>query len=344
MLYHLACIEKEDGAGVMKAFLKNKKLVLLFFGAIVLIQYLIMGHSPFLRIPGWPSQELTISYPYGFVRRGLMGSLVAIMSQLFHVELFTMILFVQLLGTAVFVGLLFFFFYLVMKESDNTSVVIMILLFLAMGGIGFYFADWGEMDIFMLSVTIIACMLIIKDKYVWLIPFLAAVCVMIHEGYVLMYLGIILALLLYRVTVETDERKKKKYWLCLFSTGLIAAVLFIYFYFFSVSVSKNHIDEIIVNSEIFLQSQVYTRNLKYIYEGTALPNCAMWVDGAPTPNFFIRMFAVVLNILVCLPVISIIVDFWKMVLKNYADSKKTRLISKRPIIDAFKTKMKCGTL
>ena len=311
----------------MKALLRNKKIILLFFGLIVLIQYLILGGSALMRLTGWPSQELTVNYSFGFIRRGFIGSFITLISRLFPIDIHTIIVFTQLFGTIVFVGLLFFIFFYVMKKNDNASTIQIILLFLAMGSIGFYFADWGEMDIFMLSISLVSCLLIIKDKFIWLVPLLTAVCVMIHEGYVFMYFGIIVALLLYRAAMETNLEKKKKYWLCLFSTGFLAASLFIYFYFFSISISKNHIDEIIANAEHILNSQVYTNNLKYIYEGNTLPNSPMWVNRAPTHEFFIRMFAVMMNTLVCLPVISILNDFWKMVMKNTPDKKRRRLIA-----------------
>jgi len=226
----------------------------------------------------------------------------------------------QLLGTLVLIALLFVFFYYLLKRTEIHSSTMMILFFVALGSIGFYFHNWGQLDIYMLSVTIIACFLIIKDKYIGLIPFLMAMCVMTHEGYVMMYFGIVMALLIYR-TYNTVDKDRKKYLLCLISTGSIAACLFVYFYYFSVSVSRVHIDEILANTDQILNISIRTndwalRNMNYIFTGSALPESAMWVRGAPSIYFFTFILAALINVLVCLPVIIIMVKFWRSVFKS----------------------------
>ena len=193
----------------------------------------------------------------------------------------------------------------------------MILLFIALGTIGFYFDRWGELDMFLISLSLLACFLIIRDKFLWLVPLLVAVCVMIHEGYVLMYFGIIMALLLYRAAVATGKNKKK-YWICLFATGLIASILFVYFYFFSVSVSSVHINEILANEESILGVPSLVDHMNYIYTG---------ISKIPTEFFYLNIFVVTMNLLVCLPVILIMIDFWRMVIQQNTDKRKKILIA-----------------
>jgi hypothetical protein len=208
------------------------------------------------------------------------------------------------------------------KKTNDAALKMMILLFVAMGGIGFYFFYWGEMDIFMISISVVACMLIIKNKNIWIIPFLSAICVMIHDGYVLMYFGVLMALLLFRATTEEDKDNKKRFWICLFSTGILTTALFIYFYFFSVSVSRVHIDEILASAEHILRTPLHEGNMKYIFAGNGVPNDAMWVQGNPTPYFLFRMISVCLNILVCLPIIVLLSRFWKNVLRHTIDRRR----------------------
>jgi hypothetical protein len=309
----------------MKAFLSNKKVILLFLGWVVLVQYLLMAKPFFVFYPGWPSHEVTVNYSYGFIRRGFIGTLVALMSRILPVDIQTVIWGTQLLGTLFLTVLLFIFFYYMIKHIANLYAAMIIILFATLGGIGFYFYNWGQLDIFMLSLTIVACFLIIRDKYLWLIPLLMGVCVMIHEGYVMMYFGIVMALLVYRSAVSTDTDKKKKYWLCIFSAGLVASALFVYFYFFSVSVSRVHIDEILANAEQILKIPLQTDNMKYIFARSALPYDMMWVEGKPTIHFLIRMIVLCMNCIVCLPVIILMIGFWKTVLRQTSDKKKKRI-------------------
>jgi hypothetical protein len=325
-------MEQEDGDRFMKAFLKGKKAIFIIYGAIVLIQYLILGGLFVSKPLGWSSLALTLDYSYGFIRRGFIGTFINFISQALRVDVLPVILFTQFAGTAVLTALLFIFFFMIIKRTERASVKIMVLLFLALGPIGFYFEDWGELDIFLISLTVIACILIIKDRFIWLIPLIAAVCIMIHEGYVMMYLGVIIALLLYRSGVETDKIKQKNYRTCLFSTGLAATFLFVYFYFFSVSVSRDHIDKILVNAEqilniSFQENDWALSNAKYLYAGSGLPSNPMWKNGLPGISFYPRMFSVLMNILVCLPVILMLIDFWKLVILGTSDKKKRIILA-----------------
>lgn len=261
-----------------------------------------------------------------------MGSFVKLISQALCVDGLSVILVTQFLGTIILVVMMFIFFNLLLKKTDHVSSIMMILLFIVIGAMGFYFSDWGELDIYMIPITLVASMLIIKDKHLWLIPFLSAICVLIHEGFVLMFFGIILALLLYRAGVETDTTKRKNYWLCLFSTGFIASALFVYFYFFSTKISRDHIDEILLNAEktlnfSFQENSWALKNMKYIFAGFGLPNNPMLINGLPTNYFFLHMLAVLMNLLVCLPVILTLIDFWKTVIQSSTDRRKKVFIT-----------------
>jgi hypothetical protein len=274
---------------------------------------------------------MTVNYSFGFIRRGFMGSFVELVSQTLRGDSLTIIYITQFVGMIIFIALLFGFFFLNINKTDSVAPKMMILFFIAMGSLGYYFFNWGEMDVYMISITLVACILIIKDKCIWLVPLLSAICVMIHEGYVMMYLGIIIALLLYRAAVATGK-DKRKYWICLLSTGLIASALFIYFYFFSTSVSRVHIDEIIANTERIFKfslpedgwSQI---NMRYIFAGTNLPFEPMWGGRVPTEYFYWLMFIVLMNLLICLPIVLTLIDFWKMVIRQNTDKRKKIFIA-----------------
>ena len=125
-----------------------------------------------------------------------------------------------------------FFIYIAFRTKD-IRLNILLLLFASTDLIGFYFWDWGEPDVVMIPITIIACILIIKNKYIWLIPVLLSLCMMIHEAYVMMYFSVVIGLLFIRYT-SSSGKDKKRYLSCLLTTGLLCSLLFIYFYFFTV--------------------------------------------------------------------------------------------------------------
>ena len=178
----------------------------------------------------WQACELCLNYSYGFIKRSLLGTLVSFFANDLNIGYERSIIGLMIMEEIIFtIVLLAFVLYLINKYKDPTLNLCLILL-LAMNVAGFYYYDWGEPDLLMISFTLAACLLIVRGKFLWVVPLLASLCVLIHEGFVMMYFGIIIAVLLVK-SISGDNNARIKYVSLLIITGFVCSALFIYLHF-----------------------------------------------------------------------------------------------------------------
>lgn len=317
-----------------KYLLNNKKLIptetpttiyLLVLALLIDVSFYL--RSPFELQHEWQVNELSFNYSYGFIKRGFVGSIVKLISSIFNIDYVTAIIIVQFVGELVFATLLFGFIIYAVKKINNKKANFIILLFFSFHIIGAYCFDWGEPDIYLISITVLMCLILLHNRFLCTIPILSAVCVMIHEGYPLMYFGIPMALLFYKTFEEKDNKKRIYKGILFFVTGFTVSGLFIYFYFFS----NNYVK---CSSEAFISyvkntiGEFYTqdRNILYIlFDYEKGPYHAMWIDGKPTAHFGYRLIAVFMNLAVCLPFLSLLFRFWKNVI-SYSESIEKKIV------------------
>lgn len=265
----------------------------------------------------WQSIEMIMSYRYGFVRRGLMGSVALILSKIFGTDRYNTIKFIQLAGEIVFCALIIvlvvYLIRLCKNETQQNVVIFLSAVFLQLAGFGLYLYDWGEPDIYMVSLTIIAVMLILSKRCVFLVIPISCICEMIHEGYALMFFPVIFALLFYCFCTEKDKKEKRKYFIILFLTTLFTAVLFFYFYFFSTPI-KNFTAEEVLNefNTVYKKKlpEMLDKNVRYIWLGAENYALPLWKNGEPTFMFFDRMDAFKLSIIVTFPCLAYFLLIW----------------------------------
>lgn len=109
-------------------------------------------------------------------------------------------------------------------------IIILLTIFAVPIFVGQY--NFGRSDMYCVIVSLLAVMLIITQKVEWLVIPLAALGVMVHQGYVFMYANVILVLLLYRF-FRGSKKDKIKYGILFLSTFLVISILFLYFELFS---------------------------------------------------------------------------------------------------------------
>ncbi len=178
------------------------------------------------------------SYRWGFLSRGLTGTVFQLLDQILPWNLLTY------RGTQIFsmgMDLLFVlallaFFYVCLKRSEESLNHGMAACMLVLSTFAFpeyvTFVNMGRIDSIMAVLTILAVYLLIKEKWEWLVVPISAVGVCVHQGYVLMFAGVIWVLLLLKA-IDKPRERKAKYILLLGSSVLICGVLFLYFNYFS---------------------------------------------------------------------------------------------------------------
>ena len=133
------------------------------------------------------------------------------------------------------------------KYNDN----VMIFLIFAMPIISRMFLtpdNLGRTDIFMIIISIVACLLVVKDRLIFLVIPLCSVAMMIHQGYAFMFFNIVVAILLYRIVVAKDNKHSKKYYITILAIVSVVVIgLLLYFELFS---SKFHAHDMETYNEI----------------------------------------------------------------------------------------------
>ena len=301
-------------------YFSNKNTIIAIF-IIMLADLFQIRSSIFALQKQWQTNELVINYSYGFVRRGLLGSIVNLMSNLFNISYDKAIVFFGIIGEIAFVCILLLFTVKVIKTVNNSYFNFLVLLAFGMHIFGFYFYDWAEPDIFIIILTVFMCALVIKDRFLLLIPILASACVCIHEGYVLMHFCIVCAILIYKIAAA-KETKKRIYYITVFGlTGITVGGLFGYFYFLSNNYINVDSNTLLNNvTDIVGERITQKENLFNVFYGIGEYVDPMWLDGKPTVDFYKRMIAALMILILCSPIIVLIARFWKKVIKHEQSS------------------------
>lgn len=296
-------------------------LLLIFSILIQLIRYRELILFPQIR--EWNTQELTMNYSYGFIRRGLLGTVVSFFRNCFNMDFLNAVKLVQHVGMILFTASFLLFLWKLLKDNKDKSFCFIALVLASLNMWGFNFKLYCLLDTYMLFLTFIMVYLIMSDKALFLIPLFAGACVLIHEGYPMMFFGIIVSLLIYRFCYSDNNKARVKYAVIFILTGMAVSSLFLYLYLLHPRIENVDIELILANCRKLLgDDSIDLSNLRFIWlDGTIMSGSqhatsVMWIDGKPTKWFFDLTKIALLNALVLSPLIFMTAKFWVKIIKN----------------------------
>lgn len=194
------------------------------------------------------------SYRYGFISRGLMGTLLELFDGLIPGNQMTYdtIYLWSGVATLFFFVCLFVFYYVVLMKRDGIwqtrQQYLVILLSVFAFPMFVTEENFGRLDVYLTILMLLCMILLVVQKAEWLVLPLCCVGVLIHQGFVFMNVNIVLVLLFYRLL--TQEGAKKRYYLILFVlTAAAVSGLFLYFEFFSHVNGPEIYDEVVANAK-----------------------------------------------------------------------------------------------
>ena len=212
---------------------KRKRFIAFLAAADVVLLFYYLAE----RVNSYNATLLAFSYQYGFIPRGFVGTVYQLLDRLLPADLRTYgaVNGFVLITTVGYAVLLFIFLYFILQRIGAAARTA--------GGAeteekvyplaGYY--NFGRVDMYLVLLSMLSVALLIREKGIGLLVLLAPLCVMIHEGYVFMYLNILLVLLLYKALSYMEageERRARRYLLLLALIVGAASVLFLYFMFF----------------------------------------------------------------------------------------------------------------
>ena len=193
---------------------------------------------------------LAFNYSYGFISRGFLGTLYLGLNEIlpFDILNYESVVNITLIATTIIV---FTFFILAIvllikiEEKYHLNVQYLIFFFTLFFVPMFYSVrNMGRPDVYMMFFTFLGLILIVCEKFEWLLVPLAILSVMVHQGYVFMFYNIFMYLLAYKAFRNTGK-KRTKYLSILITSFLSVSVLFVYFNFFSHINGQEIYDEIV---------------------------------------------------------------------------------------------------
>lgn len=233
----------------------KKKQISRFMWLLILLSCAIFFLDYDERVLPYNSTILAFSYKYGFISRGLAGTIYQWIDHILQVNMidYAMVLRFTLIVTLAFYVLFFAFCYQCMKrcQEEYLGRFLYLILFYAVFVVSMfaYKRNFGRLDLYLMALTVIGTMCLIAKKAEWLIVPLSMISVMYHQGYVFMFYNILLALLVYRLLSEKEKKARIYYGVILLVSLIGCSALFLWFEFFSHTDGVRYVDEIIANAK-----------------------------------------------------------------------------------------------
>ena len=289
-------------------------LVEILFGAILFLRYY---EAWVHRING---TMMAFSYKYGFISRGLIGSIYQGLDKILPVNMMN---YQACVGYTLVITLLFYatvlgFFVLCLKKARAEYVDAMryIMLFFTIFTVPMFAShyNFGRLDIYCVFLSILGVVLLIRGKAEWLLIPISALGVMVHQGYVFMFFNIILVLLMYKI-LSTEGRERQKYIAVFVLSLVVAAVLFFWFELFSHANGNGIYGEIVANAKKLCKNGKIHQDV--------VDKEILGIDLTGREVEFHRMNAVQFPIfvLLMLPYILLLVRFFKGLVAQAAEKK-----------------------
>ena len=261
---------------------------------------------------------LALSYEYGFTSRSLLGTLYHLLDAVLPLDLidYWAVVATAYVATILFVLFVEYFLYRCLRCCEGEMVkygeYLALILSLCLVSTFSFPYNFFRVDIFMILVSLLGVLCLVKERAQWLVVPLSALGVMFHQGYVFMYFNLILVLLFYRALSwwKEDRRKARRYSLLFALSFLVGSALFLWFEFFSRSNGAAFFDTI--------KSEAEKLSYDGIYHSTLLYHEVLGIDLASTEEEFSRVNAVQILMcgIVCLPMLVFGVRFFAGLIKK----------------------------
>ena len=179
-----------------------------------------------------------MSYEYGFISRGLLGTIWAGLDWLLPMDLMTYeaVYWFNYIITILFYVLVIVFLGKCVKKVAASHRRNMYYMAIACA-IYFFPMFWseemfGRLDVYLYLLTFVCLFCLMEEKAEWLIVPIGIVCMCIHQGFVFTNANLILVPLFYKI-LTSDGKRRRKYIVLFASFFLTISALFLYFEFFS---------------------------------------------------------------------------------------------------------------
>lgn len=264
----------------------------------------------------WSAAWFAINYDFGFIKRGLIGSLLKLIFPTFIKTNYAFIfVFITLLFAIVIISILFNEIY--KKKNRIATLIIVFILIVSPFSIEYLFnnANFGRLDTFIYFLTMLSILINIKFSNFYLkqsFIFISAVlCILIHQVYIFTYFSISFALLLINL-FTTKKNSVSQYLFTIFVFILILSLFIKIQFYTSPILPLNHMLDILHSSTNLVITDIaveleYYENINYGYNLIYL----VFINGTELPILYLFI-----TLLLLLPVILLIVAIYTYLLRK----------------------------
>ena len=280
----------------------------------ILLAYLIYYIPVIEEATHWCITPYALSYRFGFISRGFMGTLVRLVFPNLAIKHIYIII---LMNIMLLCGLTVFFMHKILVKSYDESkagVLFMLGLFLVNPGsvaFLFYWGNFGRFDMYLLMTLIITALLVIYDRCVWIVPLLCFCAVLTHQAFVFQYFPAVLVLLFYSGFVLKRQYGKSIFVFTLLTT----CAIFIYMQFFSGIPYTYEETMAILDATTDLPEHYFTQDMmvRIEYYSSVFETFGVFVKE-PFLRNVVKSFTIIIFLI---PMIKILAGIWKHFIKEH---------------------------
>lgn len=157
-----------------------------------------------------------LSYEYGFISRGLMGTIYNFWDSILPWELHNYMGVYNFNGlfTVIYFLVLFWFYNVCLKRCPKEDLRNMqhLIVFLSIFAFPMFMTviNFGRLDLYLFIFMLISVILLLEEKREWLIVPIGIICTCIHQGFVFTNANTILVLLIYKFFFG-DKKKRRSH-------------------------------------------------------------------------------------------------------------------------------------
>lgn len=262
-----------------------------------------------------------LTYEFGFRSQALVGSIISLFTDRITSRLIHTIATVSFLILLSQISLVLGKVIRTSRQPDRSSTLVLAMLFLASPLSVTYLLGMHteRLDVYWIFITLLALVFLKKPVLRWTIPFLCAVAVSVHQGYMSTYMPALAIPMLY----EVSKTKFSKPHAAVF--GLSCFTMITFFIFFQFLPSALPFDNAADFAEHLSAKADFSASTSMLYIGFFAP-FKEWFYGYTLP--FTALYALPVGIsylLFSLPLLLIFIYIWKTSLK-YTDSKFLKFV------------------
>ncbi len=174
-----------------------------------------------------------LSYHYGFIARGLMGTFLEFLAGIFGTWIYSgrTVYWICLIAYGIY-GILLYYLMKQMYVTGNKSTYRFLTVIIPFFMLFFVTeSNFGRLDLFLMIMSLMACILLFKGGWgVLFVPLLCGVGMLIHDGYIFTAFHFVAAFMVFRIRQVWNHKEERRRYIVVFLLSCAICIgLFLWF-------------------------------------------------------------------------------------------------------------------